>query len=156
LRGQKPSTPHHNSQSETNMPIYEEVTPHDGLTARAPIGALGPNDNKKPIKRSKGPTDPDHRAAWIACREPDETWGNLCPPRDLRAKLDEALRSGWSPKALKAYAYVCFRYTKPMRNHVTRAAWRMAVVFAADPGGIGRSFLEDFNADPDRYAAFVK
>jgi hypothetical protein len=95
--------------------------------------------------------DPDHRAAWLACREPDETWGQHREPIDLRAKLDEALRAGWTPQALKAYAYVGWRYTKPQREYVTRAAWRMAV----DDSVIARSFLEQFNAAPERYA-FVK
>jgi hypothetical protein len=104
---------------------------------------------------TRGPTDPDHRAAWLACREPKRTWGDRCEPIDLRAKLDASLQAGWSPQALKAYAYVCWRYTKPQRDHVTRAAWRMAVHFAND-SVIARSFLEQYRADPEKYAAFVR
>jgi hypothetical protein len=104
----------------------------------------------------RGPIDRDHRAAWLACREPDRSWGDRVEPRDLRAKLAAALQAGWSAKALKAYAYRCFRYTRPQRDHVTRAAWRMAVSFAAEGDCISRDFLTRFNADPERYAAFVK
>jgi hypothetical protein len=105
---------------------------------------------------TRGPTDPDHRAAWLACREPDRTWGDRCEPIDLRSKLAAALQAGWSAQAIKAYAYRNFRYTRPKRDHVTRAAWRMAVSFAAEGDCISRDFLARFNADPERYAAFVK
>jgi hypothetical protein len=106
----------------------------------------------------RGPTDRDHRAAWLACREPDRSWCEVLgdrEPIDLREKLDAALKAGWTPQALKAYAYLFFRYTKPQRDHVTRAAWRMAVSFA-DDHVMARSFLEQFKADPEKYAAFVK
>jgi hypothetical protein len=111
------------------------------------------------MKRVRGPTDPDHHAAWVACREPDRSWceilGDRCEPIDLRAKLDAALRAGWTPQALKACAFCCWRYTLPERDHVTRAAWRMAVHFA-DDSARARSFLEQFKADPEKYTAFVK
>lgn len=106
------------------------------------------------MKRTKGPSDPDHRAAWRACREPDRSWGDRVEPRDLRAALNVALKSGWSIQALKAYAFCNWRYTR--RDHVTAAAWRIAVKWAAYDEYFSRPFLEQFNADPDRYAAFVK
>jgi hypothetical protein len=102
----------------------------------------------------KGPSDPDHHAAWVACREPERLWseilGDRSEPIELRAKLDAALRAGWSPQALKAYAY-SWRYTG--HEHITRAAWRMAVAFT--DSSLARSFLEEFNADPEKYATFV-
>jgi hypothetical protein len=100
---------------------------------------------------TRGPTDPNHHAAWIACREPDRSWGPHSEPIDLRAALDEALQKGWSPKALKAYAFSWRRC-----DHITAAAWRTAVKWAAYDEYFSRPFLEQFNADPDRYAAFVK
>ncbi len=74
-------------------------------------------------------------------------------PVDLRAKLDEALQAGWSIRALKAYAYH-WRYTRPQRDHVTRAAWRMAVSLTTERDGL--EFLERYNADRESYDAFVK
>lgn len=103
------------------------------------------------MKRPKGPSDPDHRAAWLACREPDRSWGDCAEPVDLRVALDEALRKGWSPQALKAYASYWRRC-----DHITAAAWRIAVKWAAYDEYFSRPFLEEFNADPERYAAFVK
>jgi hypothetical protein len=60
------------------------------------------------MSRPKGPTDPDHRAAWLACRDPAHSWGG--EPIDLRARLGAALEAGWSIQALKAYAH-SWRYT---------------------------------------------
>jgi hypothetical protein len=91
------------------MPI-DEPTLDDGRTIR-----ITP-PTKATMKPAKAPSDPDYRAAWLACREPDETWGQHHEPTDLRAKLDEALRGGWTPQALKAYAFVCWRYTKPKQG----------------------------------------
>jgi hypothetical protein len=102
------------------------------------------------VSKRRGPSDPDHHAARIACRKPDHSWG---VEQDLRAKLAAALQSGWSIRALKTYAY-WWRYTKPQRDHVTRAAWRTAVSLSFDRGG--RDFLEQYNADPGHYDAFVK
>ena len=105
------------------------------------------------LKRTKGPSDPDHRAAWLACRKPEpRCWrdGEI----DLRAALDTALKAGWTIPALKAYAFCEWRYTR--RDHVTDAAWRMAVKWAADSGYMAQSFLERFKTDPERYSVFVK
>jgi hypothetical protein len=71
----------------------------------------------------RGPID--HRAAWLACREPDRSRGDRFEPIDLRAKLAAAMQAGWSAQAIKAYAYCNFRYTRHQRDHVTRAAWRI-------------------------------
>lgn len=78
----------------------------------------------KPVK---GPTDPDHHAAWLACREPWE--GEI----DLRGILDDLLKSGWSIQSLKEYAHKHWRYTG--RPHVTRAAWRVAVKWQGEALG---------------------
>jgi hypothetical protein len=104
------------------------------------------------VSKRRGPTGPDHRAAWAACRKPD-VWGDDATELNLRALLDKRLKAGWSIPALKAYAYCHWRYTG--RDHVTPAARRLAV-WAAYDDSTARSFLEDFNSDPERYAGFVK
>jgi hypothetical protein len=69
---------------------------------------------------------------------------------DLRAKLDSALKSGWSMQALKAYAMLVWQ--QPASDRVTEAAWRLAVEFADSSGcSGGRDFLKRFDANPERY-----
>jgi len=90
--------------------------------------------------------DTDYRAARRACSTgvPGEE-DNLC------AKLDGALKSGWSILALKAYAFSVWRDSSC--NHVTDDAWRLSVEFAESNGRSGgRDFLKRFNADPKRYS----
>jgi hypothetical protein len=98
----------------------------------------------------RGPTDPDHHAAWVACGEPAPPLFDG-EPIDLRAKLAAALEAGWTIQALKAFAHGCWRYTG--RDHVTPAAWRMAVLFS-DEGVLARPFLAQ--AAREREAAFAK
>jgi hypothetical protein len=70
---------------------------------------------------------------------------------DLRPKLDDALRSGWSIQALKAYAFSVWQL--PAFDHVTEVAWRLAVEFADSNGcSGGRDFLKRFNANRERYS----
>lgn len=105
------------------------------------------------MSKRRGPADPDHRAAWAACRKPDVVgWGDDTE-LDLRELLVERLKSGWSIPALKSYAYRYCRYTG--REHVTPAGWRMAVRLTGSEIFVG-SFLEEFNSDPERYAGFLK
>jgi hypothetical protein len=47
--------------------------------------------------KKAAPKDPDYRAAWRACKEPWVGWTTV----DLRKKLKQLLRSGWSIQALK-------------------------------------------------------
>ena len=97
--------------------------------------------NPAASKGVKGPTDPDHHAAWVACREPDCTqWGEETVVTDLRVKLAEVLASGWTMPALKEYAFNCWRH--PRYPNVTRTAWRMAV-WGTDYGG--KDFLARYN-----------
>ena len=93
--------------------------------------------------------DMDYRAARRACSvEVPGEGDNLC------AKLDGALKSGWSIPALKAYAFSIWR--DPSCDHVTAAAWRLSVEFAESNGcSGGRDFLKRFNADPKRYSCEV-
>jgi hypothetical protein len=73
---------------------------------------------------------------------------------DLSAKLEEALRSGWSIEALKAYAFSIWQQTAS--DDVTDAAWRLAVEFADSNGcSGGRNFLKRFSADPESYLVRV-
>jgi hypothetical protein len=70
---------------------------------------------------------------------------------DLRPKLDDALKSGWSIRALKAYAFSVWQVLA--FDGVTEAAWRLAVEFADSNGcSGGREFLKRFNASPERYS----
>jgi hypothetical protein len=70
---------------------------------------------------------------------------------DLRPKLDDALKSGWSIQALKAYAFSVWQL--PAVDHVTEVAWRLAVEFADSNGcSGGRDFLKRFNANRERYS----
>jgi hypothetical protein len=69
---------------------------------------------------------------------------------DLSAKLEEALRSGWSIEALKAYAFSIWQQSAS--DDVTDAAWRLAVEFADSDGcSGGRNFLKRFSSNPERY-----
>jgi len=71
---------------------------------------------------------------------------------DLSAKLEDALRSGWSIEALKAYALSIWQQSAS--HDVTDAAWRLAVEFADSNGcSGGRDFLKRFSANPERYFA---
>ena len=71
---------------------------------------------------------------------------------DLRTKLNDALKSGWSIQALKAYAVSVWQL--PGFDHVTGAAWRLAVEFADSNGcSGGREFLRRFNGNPKRCAS---
>jgi hypothetical protein len=71
---------------------------------------------------------------------------------DLSAKLEDALRSGWSIEALKAYALSIWQQSAS--HDVTDAAWRLAVEFADSNGCSGsRDFLKRFSANPERYFA---
>jgi hypothetical protein len=55
----------------------------------------------------------------------DKEWN---PERiDLRAKLAEALKAGWTIQALKDYAH---NWLYPGCEHVTPSAWRIAVLLA--------------------------
>ncbi len=87
-------------------------------------------------QRVKGPTDPDHHAAWVACREPWVCFDNSTV--DLRPILEDLLKSGWSIGALKAYAHH-FRFTG--HSHLTPYAWRWAVRFAGEGGAMVGDFL---------------
>jgi hypothetical protein len=90
--------------------------------------------------------DTDYLAARRACSSgvPGEE-DNLC------AKLDGALKLGWSIEALEAYAFSVWR--DPDCDHVTNAAWRLSVEFAESNGcSGGREFLKRFNADRKRYS----
>lgn len=108
---------------------------------------------------SKKPTrDPDYRAAWRACgaRLARSAWGDNADV-DLRAMLDALLKSGWSIQALKAYASVVWRNWRRY-DHVTPAAWRLAVYFASLDGSregclSAATFLKEFNENPERYTA---
>ncbi len=102
------------------------------------------------MKKAKAPKDPDYRAAWRACKKPWVSWSVV----DLRKRLKQLLRSGWSIQALKAYAFVCWRHKRC--DHVTEGAWRWAVAFADSSHVLGgRNVLERYKADPGFYA-FVK
>jgi hypothetical protein len=59
---------------------------------------------EKGLRKEKSPDASDYRAAGRACRKsvPGEE-------NDLLAKLDDALRSGWTIQALKAYAFLVWR-----------------------------------------------
>jgi hypothetical protein len=69
---------------------------------------------------------------------------------DLSAKLEDALRSGWSIEALKAYAFSIWQQSAS--HDITDAGWRLAVEFADSNGcSGGRDFLKRFSANPERY-----
>jgi hypothetical protein len=101
---------------------------------------------EKVLTKDKAARDADYSAAWRACSK--------VPPGeagDLHAKLDNALKAGWSIEALKAYAFCVWRNTSS--DYVTEAAWRLSVEFADSNGcSGGRDFLKRFNADPERYS----
>lgn len=107
-------------------------------------------------KKTKALRDPDYHAAWLACRKPwSSEWSGT--EIDLRAVLDDLLKSGWTIRALKAYAFRVREYARRGNEHVTAGAWRWAVYFASpawrQDGPLGaKTFLAEFNANPERYA----
>jgi hypothetical protein len=81
-------------------------------------------------------------ARWACSNYLDGEGGNLS------AKLEEALRSGWSIEALKAYAFSTWRQSAS--GDVTDTAWRLAVEFANSNGCTGgRNFLKRFSSNPE-------
>jgi hypothetical protein len=110
-----------------------------GQTTAEPMTVMAPT-KANPL------CDTDYLAARRACSSgvPGEE-DNLC------AKLDGALKLGWSIQALKAYAFSVWR--SPDCDHVTNTAWRLSVEFAESNGcSGGREFLKRFNADLKRYS----
>jgi hypothetical protein len=87
----------------------------------------------------------DYSAARRACGKHVHSEGG-----DLSAKLEDALRSGWSIEALKAYAFSIWQQSAS--HDVSDAAWRLAVEFADSNGcSGGRDFLKRFSANPEPY-----
>ena len=96
----------------------------------------------KRARKAEASADADYNAVRRACSKAPPAEGG-----DLGAKLDDALKSGWSIEALKAYAFSAWR--DPGCDHVTDAAWRLSVEFADSNGcGGGRDFLKRFKAEP--------
>jgi hypothetical protein len=96
----------------------------------------------KRARKGEASGDADYDAVRRACSKAPPAEGG-----DLGAKLDDALKSGWSIEALKAYAFSAWR--DPGCDHVTDAAWRLSVEFADSNGcGGGRDFLKRFKAEP--------
>jgi|SRR5579872_969000 len=92
--------------------------------------------------RKRTQAEADYRAAWNACGKPLP--GEDPAQNDLRSRLEDVLKSGWSIEALKAFAAAQFtrRY-----DHVTPAAWRWAVFFAkADLYGMDTRWLNEWKA----------
>jgi hypothetical protein len=113
----------------------------------------------KARKKPKASCDRIYKEAWRACREPwinkSYVTGEITTEVDMRAALTKLLRSGWSARALKAYATSHFRERR--YKHVTNAPWRFAVHSAYQDVRYGNTFgsnrfLEEFNADPERWA----
>jgi hypothetical protein len=105
---------------------------------------------EKTLTEAKAHRDGDYNAARRACSKvlPGEEG-------DLRAKLDSALKSGWSIQALKAYALSVWQNSG--LDYVTEVAWRLSVEFADSSGcSGGRDFLKRFNADPKRYSCMKR
>ena len=96
-------------------------------------------------RKCAGYGDADYDAAQRACA--NYLHGE---EGDLSAKLEEALRSGWSIEALKAYAFSIWQQSAS--DEVTDTAWRLAVEFADSYGcGGGRNFLKQFSSNPEHY-----
>jgi len=81
---------------------------------------------EKVLTEAKAHRDADYSAAWRACCKvlPSEEG-------DLRAKLDNALKAGWSIQALKAYAFCVWCNTSS--DYVTEAAWRLSACPLSSP-----------------------
>jgi hypothetical protein len=92
------------------------------------------------------PRDADYSAAWRACSKVlTGEAGDLC------AKLDNALKAGWSIQARKAYALSVWGNSDC--DHISDAEWRLSVEFADSNGcSGGRGFLKRFNANPEHYS----
>src|SRR5690242_16965580 len=106
---------------------------------------MGAKAMSKARKRTQEPRDADYRAAWRACGVTLSTrvWGDDAAQIDLRTRLGDLLKSGWSIQALRSYAskWQIRRY-----DHITPATWRWAVYFASiNIAGEATTFLKDFN-----------
>jgi hypothetical protein len=96
-------------------------------------------------ENARGDGGSDYSAARRACGKYVHGEGG-----DLTAKLEDALRSGWSIEGLKAYAFSMWQQSAS--HDVSDAAWRLAVEFADSNGcSGGRGFLKRFSANPERY-----
>jgi hypothetical protein len=102
-------------------------------------------------KKTKAQRDPDYRAAWRACGAlAPSVWGT--DEENLRAMLDDLLKSGWSIQALRSYAFTWSR--RADYDHVTPATWRWGIYFAnMDMLGSATKFLNEFN---ERHAPTVQ
>jgi hypothetical protein len=95
-------------------------------------------------RKCAGHGDSDYVAAQRACGKCLHGEGG-----DLSAKLEEALRSGWSIEALKAYAFSIWQQSAS--DDVADTAWRLAVEFADSNGcSGGRNFLKRFSNTAQR------
>jgi len=85
----------------------------------------------------------DYRAARQACSR------SLSGEEDeLCAKLNSALKSGWSMQALKAYATTVWQQSGS--DDVSEAAWRLTIEHADSKGcSGGRDFLRRYKANHD-------
>jgi hypothetical protein len=105
---------------------------------------------EKASTKAKASRDIDYIAARRACSRAIS--GQEC---DLRAKLDDALKAGWSVQALKAYAFCVWQNSSC--DYVTEAAWRLAVEFADSNGcSGGRDFPKRFSAEPERHSCATR
>ena len=78
----------------------------------------------------KTPDDADYSAALRACSK--VLTGE---EGDLRLKLNNALKAGWSIQALKAYAFSVWRNSGC--DYVTEAEWQLSVEYADSNGCSG-------------------
>jgi hypothetical protein len=125
-----------------NAPSAPPTQEGHGAAYQSPNGS--PDLSIVKTKKTKARRDPDYSTAWRACgaRLAPSVWGTD-EEINLRAMLDDLLKSGWSIQALRSYAFAW----RPRRDydHVTPAAWRWGIYFAnMDIGGRATEFLNSF------------
>ena len=97
----------------------------------------------KAQKKTKAPRAALYSAAWRACGKPLP--GEDPAENDLRSRLEDLLKSGWSIQALETYAFA-HQWQRKRRDHVTPAVWRWAVYFASIDTSPGTAtFWREYN-----------
>src|SRR5262245_26956302 len=99
----------------------------------------------------------DYVAAWRACRKPALDFDGR--EIDLRARLNNVLKSGWSIQAVEAYAWYSCRDTRSLRPRDKRcvaAGGGMDKRRYCYPESLSQRFLALFYANQEHFAAVVK
>jgi hypothetical protein len=96
--------------------------------------------------------DPDYKEAWRACNKTLDIFGKSI---DMHKLLAAVIKDGWSPQALKAYAWC--HHLEERYDAVTPTAWRRAIYSVGAKYSVSQApkFLAQFNNVPDMRSRFA-